>query len=229
MDRQYVGIDFHRRRSVIVRLSGDGARLGVHRIVNGPLELSDVIGQCGESPQVVIAATASRCRSSYGDSIPRIFRRVSSPKPEAERSRAHRSLRRNAGRLAERRTHLCESQPVIHTSRLHNLRGISMHRLRSWLVSALPARTEPTWCACSADTSTEVRDESSLRLGRRHGRSWSRRDCRRWLGPWRLNPSTPRATRWGRDRCRCRRPTSTATGRRTSWPPIRPSTGWPCC
>ena len=27
MDRQYVGIDFHRRRSVIVRLSVDGERL----------------------------------------------------------------------------------------------------------------------------------------------------------------------------------------------------------
>jgi hypothetical protein len=26
MDRQYVGIDFHRRRSVIVRLSAGGAR-----------------------------------------------------------------------------------------------------------------------------------------------------------------------------------------------------------
>jgi hypothetical protein len=46
MDRQYVGIDFHRRRSVIVRLSADGERLGVHRIVNDPLELS-CDGVCG--------------------------------------------------------------------------------------------------------------------------------------------------------------------------------------
>ena len=29
MDRQYVGIDFHRRRSVIVRMSGAGERLAV--------------------------------------------------------------------------------------------------------------------------------------------------------------------------------------------------------
>ena len=34
MDRQYVGIDVHRRRSVIVRLSADGEWLGLHRIVN---------------------------------------------------------------------------------------------------------------------------------------------------------------------------------------------------
>ncbi len=36
MDRQYVGIDFHRRRSLIVRLAGEGEPLGVHRIVNDP-------------------------------------------------------------------------------------------------------------------------------------------------------------------------------------------------
>jgi transposase len=57
MDRQYVGVDFHRRRSVIVRLDGNGERLGVHRIVNDPFELSAVIGLCGEAPQVVIEAT----------------------------------------------------------------------------------------------------------------------------------------------------------------------------
>jgi len=57
MDRQYVGIDFHRRRSVIVRLSGSGERLGLHRIVNEPFELVQVLGLCGEAPQVVIEAT----------------------------------------------------------------------------------------------------------------------------------------------------------------------------
>ena len=57
MDRQYVGIDFHRRRSVIVRLSSEGERLGLHRIVNDPFELSAVMAQCGEAPQVVIEAT----------------------------------------------------------------------------------------------------------------------------------------------------------------------------
>ena len=52
MDRQYVGIDFHRRRSVIVRLSVDGERLGVHRIVNDPFALSAVMAMCGEAPAV---------------------------------------------------------------------------------------------------------------------------------------------------------------------------------
>src|SRR5436309_15638060 len=57
MDQQYVGIDFHRRRSVIVRLSADGERLGLHRIVNDPFGLSAVLAQWGESPQAVIEAT----------------------------------------------------------------------------------------------------------------------------------------------------------------------------
>jgi transposase len=57
MDRQYVGIDFHRRRSVIVRVSADGERLGLHRIVNDPCELTAVMTHCGEAPEVVIEAT----------------------------------------------------------------------------------------------------------------------------------------------------------------------------
>src|SRR3974377_2068732 len=57
MDRQYVGIDFHRRRSVIVRLDGNGERLGLHRIVNDPGELMAVMALCGEGPEVVIEAT----------------------------------------------------------------------------------------------------------------------------------------------------------------------------
>jgi hypothetical protein len=57
MDRPYVGIDFHRRRSVIVRLDGDGQRLGLHRIVNDPAELAAVMTQCGDAPEVVIEAT----------------------------------------------------------------------------------------------------------------------------------------------------------------------------
>ena len=57
MDQQYVGIDFHRRRSVIVRVSASGERLGLHRIVNEPFELAKVLAVCGEAPQVVIEAT----------------------------------------------------------------------------------------------------------------------------------------------------------------------------
>ncbi len=55
MDRQYVGIDFHRRRSVIVRLSASGERLGVTRVANEASEF--VMLDAGPEPRVVIEAT----------------------------------------------------------------------------------------------------------------------------------------------------------------------------
>jgi transposase len=57
MDRQYVGIDFHRRRSVIVRLDAAGVRLGLYRVANDPFEFAAAIADAGESPAVVIEAT----------------------------------------------------------------------------------------------------------------------------------------------------------------------------
>jgi len=57
MDRQYVGIDFHRRRSVIVRMSGSGERLAVIRVANDAFEIAAVLADAGEAPHVVIEAT----------------------------------------------------------------------------------------------------------------------------------------------------------------------------
>jgi hypothetical protein len=37
MEREYVGIDFHRRRSVVVRVSAAGERLSVVRVDNDPV------------------------------------------------------------------------------------------------------------------------------------------------------------------------------------------------
>jgi transposase len=56
--RQYVGIDLHRRRSVIVRMTPDGKRLGrAVRIDNSPFELAAQVASWGESPEVVLEAT----------------------------------------------------------------------------------------------------------------------------------------------------------------------------
>ena len=57
MDRQHVGIDLHRRRSVIVRISSSGERLAVTRVANEVDEIAAVIADAGEEPQVVIEAT----------------------------------------------------------------------------------------------------------------------------------------------------------------------------
>jgi transposase len=55
--RQFVGIDLHRRRSVIVRMMPDGQQLGTVRIDNDPFELARQVASWGESPEVVLEAT----------------------------------------------------------------------------------------------------------------------------------------------------------------------------
>jgi transposase len=56
--RQYVGVDLHRRRSVIVRMTPEGRRLGpVVRIDNDPVVLAEQVASWGESPDVVLEAT----------------------------------------------------------------------------------------------------------------------------------------------------------------------------
>jgi hypothetical protein len=55
--QQFLGIDLHRRRSVIVRMSDAGESLGWERIVNGRDRLAEVMARAGENPEVVLEAT----------------------------------------------------------------------------------------------------------------------------------------------------------------------------
>src|SRR5436853_1777891 len=57
MDRRYVGIDLHRRRSVIYAMAAQGDRLFCERITNDPLRLLEVVSAAGEGAEVVIEAT----------------------------------------------------------------------------------------------------------------------------------------------------------------------------
>lgn len=57
MERQYVGIDFHRRRSVIVRMDQAGEVLSVVRVENDPLKIAEAVEAAGPEPEVVIEAT----------------------------------------------------------------------------------------------------------------------------------------------------------------------------
>ena len=52
-----VGIDLHRRRSVLVRMTEAGERLDTVRIDNDPMTLAAEIAKAGEHPQVVLEAT----------------------------------------------------------------------------------------------------------------------------------------------------------------------------
>ena len=55
--KQFVGIDLHRRRSVIVRTTEAGEVLESVRILNDVESLDRVIARAGEDPEVVLEAT----------------------------------------------------------------------------------------------------------------------------------------------------------------------------
>jgi len=55
--RQYVGMDLHRKRSVIVRTTDVGDVLEAVQITNSPLALAEVIARAGDRPEVVLEST----------------------------------------------------------------------------------------------------------------------------------------------------------------------------
>ena len=61
--RQFVGIDLHRQRSVIVRQTERGEQLSAVRIVNDPVALGLQLEQAGSDPEVVLEATYAWVRS----------------------------------------------------------------------------------------------------------------------------------------------------------------------
>jgi transposase len=54
---QYVGIDLHRRRSVIVRRDRQGEVLETTQIANSAIGLAAELAKAGEAPEVVLEAT----------------------------------------------------------------------------------------------------------------------------------------------------------------------------
>lgn len=56
-EREYVGIDLHRRRSVIVRMTPEGEALDTVRIDNDPVTLAAEVAKAGPAPDVILEAT----------------------------------------------------------------------------------------------------------------------------------------------------------------------------
>jgi hypothetical protein len=54
--RQIVGMDLHRRRSVLVRMTETGEQSETVRISNDPEYLRQVMARAGEAPEVVLEA-----------------------------------------------------------------------------------------------------------------------------------------------------------------------------
>jgi transposase len=72
--RQIVGMDLHRRRSVLVRMTEAGERLETVQISNDPEYLRQVMARAGERPEVVLEATygwywAADCLAELGASV----------------------------------------------------------------------------------------------------------------------------------------------------------------
>ena len=57
MERQYVGIDLHRRSTTIYRMAEDGEVLGTERILSQPFELAQAMAAAGPKPEVVLEST----------------------------------------------------------------------------------------------------------------------------------------------------------------------------
>ena len=70
---QIVGMDLHRRRSVLVRMGEDGRKLASARITSSPARLAAEIRRAGLHPKVVLEAC-------YGWSGRRIRWRRSAPR-----------------------------------------------------------------------------------------------------------------------------------------------------
>jgi transposase len=72
--KQIVGIDLHRRRSVLVRMTEAGETLETVRISNDPEYLRAVMARAGEAPEVVLEATygwywAADCLAELGATV----------------------------------------------------------------------------------------------------------------------------------------------------------------
>lgn len=55
--QQYVGVDLHRRRTVLVRMDAEGETLETIRIDNDPGALEEVLARAGSAPEVAMEAT----------------------------------------------------------------------------------------------------------------------------------------------------------------------------
>ena len=55
--REIVGLDLHRHRTVMVRMTPTGERLEVARFANDPAVLREQVAKAGPAPEVVLEAT----------------------------------------------------------------------------------------------------------------------------------------------------------------------------
>jgi len=127
---QFVGIDLHRRRSVIVRQSESGEQLSAVRILNDPVSLQLELERAGVDPEVVLEAT-------YGwywavDVLQACGARVHLAHPLGVKGFRYRRVKndvRDAGDLAD----------LLRMGRMHALRRLAARQPPSTSRRSLPA------------------------------------------------------------------------------------------
>jgi len=162
--QSYVGIDLHRRRSVIVRRSAEGETLSVTQVANDDgLAFAEAVTDAGEHPESVIEATYGWYRAV--DLLEELGCRVhlAHPLGNAWGNRGVKNDLRNAedvvdllrlGRLAE---------AWVAPRGVRELRELVRHRAK--LVS-LRTPFSPPWESISGDGSRERRRRSAANVRR---------------------------------------------------------------
>jgi hypothetical protein len=144
MEREYVGIDFHRRRSVVVRVNAGGERLSVVRVDNDPVALAAAVAEAGPCPEVVWSSPGAPDTSAHDRDCPESDGEPMVPKA---RTQAGKRVSGCGEHVVERRTGFERPgqhdpdlgfDPGLHERRVRSEIG-SIHRLSRWAVSSVIA------------------------------------------------------------------------------------------
>jgi hypothetical protein len=129
--RQFVGIDLHRRRSVVSRTDQQGNVLEAVRIPNDPHLLAEVMGRAGEQPEVVGEATYGWWRAA--DLLARIGANVHLAHPLGVKAFAYRRVTNDLpgrGRSGRSAAHGAPAGAWIAPPRVCDLRQLVRHRAK---------------------------------------------------------------------------------------------------
>lgn len=88
VERQYVGIDLHRRRSVIVRMTPEGEKLDVVRIENDPVAMAMEVAKAGPGAGGGLRGRDRRCDPLLRSRPPGLLGRAHPPPPGVRHHRA---------------------------------------------------------------------------------------------------------------------------------------------
>jgi hypothetical protein len=204
VEREYVGIDLHRRRSVIVRKNADGELLSKTRIVNDPAEMMRAVGEAGPEPEVVLEATfgwywAADLLQEMGAHV-----HLAHPLGNDWGNRRVKTDERDAndlvdllrlGRLAEAwvaPTEVRELRELVrYRAKLVRLRsGLRPRCTPSWASTACPRRASTCSAQAGPPSSTLSSSPTPTPGGSRRCASWCAPTTPRWTGWTARSPSS---------------------------------------